>query len=132
MLLGVMCVPIALALASQSLASTEEPPRLPHDTVDVRLSGSAEPSDSPGTESPSPAPSPSGASEPRDAGTSGPDQTAESAEASPVPVPEAPAQPGVSVPNVGEIPQQVYQNPQPVPVPGGDDTGDEWDGDFDD
>ena len=134
MLLGVICVPIALALASQSLASTADPPRLPQERVEVRLSGAGNPSDTPRTESPSRAPSPSGAPESR---TPGPGESARSkppAEDSPAPprVPEAPAPPEVSVPNVGEIPQQVHQNPQPVPVPGDDDVDDEWDGEFDD
>ncbi len=91
MLLGVMCVPIALALASQSLAATAEPPQLPHEVVTVPLSGSDEPSE-----------------------------------------PAASASPEVSVPHVGEIPQQVHQNPPPMPVPGNDDMDDDWDGDVDD
>ncbi|MDO5368127.1 hypothetical protein [Kocuria sp.] len=91
MLLGVMCVPIALALASQSLAATAEPPRLPQETVTVPLGGSGEPSE-----------------------------------------PAASASPDVSVPHVGEIPQQVQQNPHPVPVPGDEDLDDGWDGDVDD
>lgn len=134
MLLGVICVPIALALASQSLASTAEPPRLPDEPVEVRLSGSGAPSAPEESASPSPTPSDSqnGSSEPRDASSDAPDPSPESEEPSTVPVTEAPASPGVSVPNVGEIPQQVYQNPHPVQVPGDDDLDDEWDGDFDD
>ncbi|MEX3509933.1 hypothetical protein VVR84_10355 [Kocuria carniphila] len=130
MLLGVICVPIALAFASQSLASTAEPPQLPEETVSVQLRGSGEPSEPAASASPTAAPS--GSSGPRDASSSASDQPSPSADASPVPVPEAPANPGVSVPNVGEIPQQVYQNPQPVPVPGEDDMDDEMDGEIDD
>lgn len=126
MLLGVICVPIALALASQSLASTAEPPQLPEEPVEVRLSGSGAPSE------PASSASPSNSSEPRDAASKAPDQATESEQASPAPAPEAPVEPGVPVPNVGEIPQQVYQNPQPVQVPGGDDVDDEMDGEIDD
>lgn len=128
MLLGVICVPIALALASQSLASTAEPPRLPQETIEVQLSGSGEPSES----AASPSATPSGSAEPRDAASVAPDQAEESDVPSPAPATEAPVSPGVPVPNVGEIPQQVYQNPHPVQVPGDDDMDDEWDGDLDD
>ncbi|MEX5274147.1 hypothetical protein RF638_09360 [Kocuria sp. CPCC 205235] len=130
MLLGVICVPIALALASQSLASTAEPPRLPQETIEVQLSGSGEPSEPAASASSSA--TPSGSAEPRDAASVAPDQAEESDAPSPAPATEAPVSPGVPVPNVGEIPQQVYQNPHPVQVPGDDDMDDEWDGDLDD